>query len=116
QQLEAEQAIDAQAPITRAGWRWLGPDYIGGRVRSLIIDRTNPSKMFVGSVSGGIWRSDDAARSWRPVDDFMANLAVTAMAMDPTNPNIMYAGTGEGYRNYDAVKGAGIFKSTDGGI
>src|SRR5438105_9428187 len=65
---------------------------------------------------GGIWRSDDAGVSWRPVDDFMANLAVSSLVINPRDPNVMYAGTGEIYSNYDALHGGGIFKSTDGGV
>ena len=86
----------------------------------LVIDPTNPNRMFAGSVSGGIWRSLNGGASWQPVDDFMANLAVTTLVMDPGNPNVIYAGTGEGFLNNQAnftdyVRGAGIFKTTDGG-
>src|SRR5262249_28177388 len=52
---------------------------------------------------------------WFPLNDFMANLAIGCMVMDPTDPNVIYAGTGEGYSNIDALRGAGIFKTTDGG-
>src|SRR5262249_9491731 len=49
------------------------------------------------------------------LNDFMGNLAIGCMLMDPTNPNVIYAGTGEGFSNADGLRGAGIFKSTDGG-
>ena len=71
--------------------------------------------MYVGSVSGGIWRTTNGGASWQPLEDFMANMAVSTMVMDPTNPNIIYAGTGEGFFNADRIKGAGIFKTTNGG-
>ena len=97
-------------------WEWLGPGNIGGRIRSIVIHPTQPANMWAGSVSGGIWRTTDGGTSWAPVNDFMANLAVSTMIIDPANPNILYAGTGEiGFRNIDAVRGAGVFKSTDGG-
>jgi photosystem II stability/assembly factor-like uncharacterized protein len=101
--------------ISRTSWTWLGPGNIGGRIRSLVIHRTNPNIMWVGSVSGGIWKTTNGGSSWAPQNDFMANLAVTALVVDPSNPNLLYAGTGEGFFNLDALRGAGIFKTANGG-
>jgi hypothetical protein len=95
-------------------WEALGPGNIGGRTRSIVVHPTKPETMWAGSVGGGVWRSDNAGQSWQPVDDFMANLAVTALVIDPTNPGVLYAGTGEGFSNLDALRGAGIFRTTDG--
>lgn len=96
-------------------WEDLGPGNVGGRTRGLVIDPTNPNIMYSGGVAGGIWKSIDAGASWSPLDDFMANIAVNSLAMDPDNSSILYAGTGEGFFNADAVRGAGIFKTTNGG-
>jgi len=106
---------EKDAGIAADKWTWLGPGNIGGRLRSHIIHPTNHNLMWVGSISGGIWKSTNAGASWAPVNDFMANLAVTCMVMHPTDPNVLYAGTGEGFNNVDAIQGQGIFKSTDGG-
>ena len=79
---------------------------------------SNNEKLWAAGVAGGIWFNNDITdinSSWQNVDDFMANLAITTLAYDPTNTQIFYAGTGEGFFNGDAVRGAGIFKSTDGG-
>ncbi|NJN92681.1 MAG: DUF11 domain-containing protein [Anaerolineales bacterium] len=121
QQVKSMSAAQGQiapfgAGISRTQWNWLGPGNIGGRVRSLLIHPTNPNLMWLGSVSGGIWRTTDGGASWQPVDDFMANLAVSTLAMHPANPNIIYAGTGEGFYNFDGIQGAGVFKSVDGGV
>jgi regulation of enolase protein 1 (concanavalin A-like superfamily) len=105
-----------QADFQRENWRWLGPANIGGRLRSIVIHPTRPSTVFAGSVAGGIWRSDDGAVSWRPVDDFMTNLAIASLAINPRNPDEMYAGTGETFGNADSIRGAGLFKSVDGGV
>ncbi len=99
-----------------SNWEWLGPGNVGGRIRSILIHPTNPNTIWIGSVSGGIWRTDNAGASWYPVDDFMANLAVTSLVMDPKNYNVLYAGTGEGFGNGDGLQGAGVFKSTDAGV
>jgi photosystem II stability/assembly factor-like uncharacterized protein len=71
--------------------------------------------MWAGGVDGGVWKTTNSGAKWFPLDDFMPNLAVSCMVMDPTNPNVIYVGTGEGEYNQDAVQGAGIFKTTDGG-
>jgi photosystem II stability/assembly factor-like uncharacterized protein len=120
--INAKKHIDLMAsfaPLTggidRNSWEWIGPGNIGGRIRAIVIHPTNPNKMWIGSVSGGIWETTDGGASWLPVWDFMPNLAISTMVMDPTNSNVMYAGTGEGFFNVDAIQGAGVFKSTDGG-
>ncbi|MGH7742779.1 MAG: WD40/YVTN/BNR-like repeat-containing protein, partial [Candidatus Eiseniibacteriota bacterium] len=76
-----------------SGWDWLGPGNIGGRIRAILFNPTNANTMWIGSVSGGMWRSDNGGASWGPVNDFMANLAITSIVMDPTNNSIMYAAT-----------------------
>lgn len=106
---------------TALNWEERGPSNVGGRTRAMIIDKADASgnTVLAGSVSGGMFRTTNftsATPSWAPVNDFLSNLAITAMVQDPVNFNVMYAGTGEGWINVDAVKGAGIFKSTDGGI
>lgn len=104
----------AGLPPDRAGWTSLGPGNIGGRTRSIVVHPAAPATMWAGSVGGGVWRTDDGGASWGPVDDLMANLAVCCMAMDPTDPRIIYAGTGEGFFNLDAIRGAGVFLTRDG--
>src|SRR5262245_53787427 len=104
------------AGISPSKWQWLGPGNIGGRVRAIVINPSNSAVWFAGSVGGGIWRTDTAGASWQPVNDFMANLAVSTIVIQPGNSNVMYAGTGEGFYNADGIRGAGIFKSTDGGV
>lgn len=112
----AEEMRQMAAPRAPEDWVWLGPGNIGGRVRAILIDPDDPTIMLAGSVSGGIWRSDDSGASWAPVDDFMANLAVVTLARDPNDADVVYAGTGEGFYNIDSIRGAGIFKSVDRGV
>lgn len=69
--------------------------------------------MYAGCVAGGVWKSLDGGNSWNPLTDMMANIAVSTLAA-ASDFSVIYAGTGEGYYNIDARRGAGIFVTTDG--
>lgn len=103
------------AGIQPGAWTSLGPGNIGGRTRCMVIHPTTPATMWAGSVGGGLWKTTNSGTTWAPLDDFMASLAVSSLVLDPTNPNVLYAGTGEGFYNGDGLRGAGIFRSTNGG-
>ncbi len=98
-----------------SSWQSIGPGNIGGRTRSIVIDPDTPDTMYAGGVAGGIWKSTDAGASWNAADDLMLNLRVCALAIDPTNTSVLYAGTGEGVFSGSGTGGLGIFKSTDAG-
>ncbi|MCG3209543.1 MAG: hypothetical protein FOGNACKC_03170 [Anaerolineae bacterium] len=105
-----------EAGITNTSWTYAGPGNVGGRIRAIL--PINSSTVFIGSVSGGLWKTTNCcstSTTWSPIDDWMANLAISSLIVHPTNANVMYAGTGEGFNNADAIRGAGVFKSTDGG-
>jgi photosystem II stability/assembly factor-like uncharacterized protein len=97
-------------------WTPLGPGNIGGRTRVLVIDPKQPRTVYAAAASGGVWKSTDAGKSWTPLADLLANLSVNALAIHPADSNVLYAGTGEGFFNVDAVRGAGIFKTRDAGL
>ena len=99
-----------------ATWSPLGPTNQGGRTRGLLIDPVDPNIMYAGGVAGGVWKSTDAGGTWMPVADLMANIAIGTLAFDPQDSSVIYAGTGEGFFNFDAIRGAGIFRSTDAGL
>ncbi len=108
--------------LSAISWQERGPNNIGGRVRAIMFDLNDASNntVFAGSVSGGLWKTTNfknVSPTWTQVSSVSANLAITTLAQDPRVgfKNIMYAGTGEGYGNADAVPGLGIYKSTDGG-
>ena len=85
EEMGTNQVSAAGAGINSGSWTWLGPGNIGGRVRALVIHPTNSNTMWAGSVSGGIWKTTNGGASWAPVDDFMANLAVATIVMQPGN-------------------------------
>lgn len=85
---------------------------MSGRVRALAIDPTNSNRLLLGTATGGVWLSNDAGTSWTPLTDSQPSLAIGAVAIDASNPNTFYAGTGEGNGSY---YGVGILKTTDAG-
>lgn len=103
-------------PAGILGWEDVGPGNIGGRTRSLVIDPNDPTILYAGGVTGGIWKSTDEGASWRVIDDTLPNLAIGCITMDPTDSSILYAGTGEGtFPSSSEYTGRGIYKSTDAG-
>ncbi len=102
-------------------WTPLGPGNIGGRTRVVRFHPTVPTTLFAAGVSGGIWKSDDDGTTWRPTGDGLINIAVNALVIDPGRPEVMYAGTGEGYFREEIrgtglpLRGSGIFITTNGG-
>ncbi|MCB0580372.1 MAG: hypothetical protein KDD10_13810, partial [Phaeodactylibacter sp.] len=119
---QRRQALGVRSGIIPILWEERGPNNIGGRTRGLIYDANDPTgrTVWAAGVSGGLWRCDDISANpptWANIDDFFSNLAITTIAQDPNNPNNMYFGTGEnGFGNGDAVRGMGIWQSTDGGL
>jgi len=106
--------------IVGLNWYERGPNNIGGRTRALMFDPNDATKkrVFAGGVGGGLWYNNDitsGVSSWTKIDDFWANIAVSSIAYDPSNTQIMYVGTGEGWYNADSQKGAGVYKTTNGG-
>jgi photosystem II stability/assembly factor-like uncharacterized protein len=93
-----------------------GPDNIGGRIRALVLDKANPNRILIGGISGGIFISDNNGSSWKVIDDHAITPSVTFMDQNPFTPNVIYYCTGEGTGNSADITGAGVFKSTDGGL
>jgi photosystem II stability/assembly factor-like uncharacterized protein len=108
-------------------WASIGPDNIGGRILSLAIDPADATVIWAGSASGGLWRSTtggEGAAAWARVETGFPALAVSAVLLDPLDPQVMYIGTGEisryqrplvGTPGARASYGIGILKSADGG-
>jgi len=101
-------------------WESRGPLQVGGRTRALMFDPNDVTakKVWAGGASGGIWVNNDITDSlsvWQQSNESMANFSISTITSDPVNTQNFYVGTGEGYFNIDAVYGAGIWKSADGG-
>jgi hypothetical protein len=91
-------------------WSDIGPDNVGGRTRGFLIDKNNPNRFFAGSVSGGLWRSDDAGGNWYPVNDTICNEAVSCIAQ--TASGRIFFGTGAAnFENPNGELGSGFVGS-----
>ncbi|MGA2267554.1 MAG: glycoside hydrolase [Bryobacteraceae bacterium] len=95
-------------------WRSIGP-YRGGRTRSAAGVPSQPNVFYIGVCNGGVWKSTDAGRTWQPIFDDQPTGSIGAIAVAPSDPNIVYVGSGEGLQRPDLSTGDGIYKSTDAG-
>ena len=95
-------------------WRMIGP-FRGGRTRAATGVPRQPNVFYMGQVNGGVWKSDDYGRTWTPIFDHESTQSIGAIAVAPSNPNIIYVASGEGLHRPDLSVGNGIYKSTDAG-
>ena len=114
--IEKSRAISRGRVKHLASWTALGPGNTGGRTRALVIDPTNPDVMLAGGVGGGVWRTANGGASWASVTDMLPNQSVSTIAMAPSDPDVVYAGTGEGFMIDFMIRGLGIYRSFDRGL
>ena len=95
-------------------WRLIGP-FRSGRVLAVSGIRGNPNLFYFGAVGGGVWKTTNAGRTWTPIFDGQDAAAIGALAVAPSDPRVIYVGTGEADMRSDITMGHGVYKSTDGG-
>jgi photosystem II stability/assembly factor-like uncharacterized protein len=95
-------------------WRLVGP-FRGGRALTAVGVQGQPGLYYFGAVGGGVWKSTDAGVSWVPIFDSQPIASIGAMAVAPSDPNIIYVGAGEADMREDITQGDGMYKSTDAG-
>jgi photosystem II stability/assembly factor-like uncharacterized protein len=95
-------------------WRMIGP-FRGGRTVAAVGIPSQPNVFYIGVNNGGVWKTTDAGRTWVPIFDDQPTGSVGALAIAPSDPNVIYAGCGEGLQRPDLATGDGMYKSTDGG-
>src|SRR2546428_10130111 len=89
-----------------------GP-FRGGRPRGVAGVPGQPGVFYTGAVNGGVWKTDDFGRTWRPIFDTQPTQSIGDIAVAPSDPNIVYVASGEGLRRPDLSVRNGIYKSTD---
>src|SRR6516165_3070445 len=95
-------------------WRLVGP-FRGGRAVTATGVPGTPDRFYFGAVGGGVWRSDNAGRTWEPIFDAEPIASIGAIAVAPSDPNVIYVGSGEADMRSDISYGNGVYKSADGG-
>src|SRR5579862_8329309 len=95
-------------------WRNIGP-YRGGRTRALSGVASQPNVFYMGGVDSGVWKSDNYGDTWTPIFDDQDTGSIGAIAVAPSDPNILYVGSGEGLPRPDLAVGDGMYRSADGG-
>jgi len=107
----------AQVPLDRYGflqWRCIGP-YRGGRTVGATGVTGQPNVFYIGVNNGGVWKTNDDGRTWKPLFDDQPTGSIGNLAVAPSNPKVIYVGSGEGLQRPDLSVGDGIYKSTDAG-
>src|SRR5438094_9472943 len=95
-------------------WRMIGP-FRGGRTVAAVGIAGEPNVFYIGVNNGGVWKTDDYGLTWKPIFDDQPTGSIGAVALAPSDPNIIYVGSGEGLQRPDLSVGDGMYKSTDAG-
>ncbi|MFL5480104.1 MAG: glycoside hydrolase, partial [Gemmatimonadaceae bacterium] len=109
----AAQAVDTSS-YSALEWRMIGP-FRGGRTIGATGVRGQPNVFYIGVNNGGVWKTTDYGRVWTPIFDAQPTGSIGDIAVAPSNPNVIYVGSGEGVQRPDLSTGDGIYKSTDAG-
>ena len=95
-------------------WRPIGP-MRAGRTKALAGVPSQPFTFYIGMVNGGVWKTSNAGRTWTPIFDDQPTGSIGSIAVAPSDPNVIYVGSGEGLQRPDLAIGNGMYKSTDAG-
>ncbi len=105
------------SPFNKAKWYHIGPTNVSGRATDVvaIMPKGQNYVIYVGTASGGVWKTVNEGTTWEPIFDKAPSTAIGDIALDPTNPDVVWVGTGEANIFRSSQSGCGIYKSTDGG-
>ncbi|RPJ69407.1 MAG: glycosyl hydrolase, partial [Acidobacteria bacterium] len=96
-------------------FRSIGPASMGGRIDDIAAVESDPSTIYVGFATGGLWKTTNNGTTWIPIFDTYSVCSIGAVAVDQRNPNIVWVGTGEANNRQSSSFGDGVYKSTDAG-
>ncbi|MFO7616422.1 MAG: hypothetical protein R6V75_04155 [Bacteroidales bacterium] len=108
---------DALSEVSLNGFRWrgIGPALTSGRISDIAVNPRNHSEFYVGVASGNVWKTTNAGLNFEPIFDNEGSFSIGCITMDPTNPNVIWVGTGENNNQRSVAYGDGVYKSVDGG-
>ena len=113
QKVAVTQKVDTSL-LSELNWRMIGP-HRGGRTIGAVGVPSQPNVFYVGVNNGGVWKTTDFGRTWKPIFDDQPTGSIGDVAVAPSNPEIIYVGSGEGVQRPDLSVGDGIYRSGDGG-
>ena len=118
-----QQAAQTPAPVNQSSdpllrpfvWRAIGPANMGGRIDDIAVVESNPSTMYLGYATGGLWKTTNNGTTWTSLFDTYPVSSIGDIGLAPSDPNVIYVGTGEPNNRQSSSFGAGVYKSTDAG-
>ncbi len=107
--------MESDSPFSNLLWRAAGPEQQGGRVETIAFHPNEPNTIYTGFGSGNLWKSINNGTTWKPIFEDEATFAIGCVAIAPSNPDIIWVGTGEVLMARSSYAGLGVYKSTNGG-
>lgn len=96
-------------------WRQIGPTIMGGRISDLAVVESDPSVFYVGTATGGIWKTENSGVTFEPIFDHEVTASIGDVTVAPSNANVIWVGTGEPQNRQSSPWGNGVYRSTDAG-
>ena len=104
-----------KSPFHGLELRGIGPAFMSGRIADIAIDPADPATWYVAVGSGGVWKTVNAGITWDPIFDGQTSYSIGCVTLDPSNPNVVWVGTGEDVGGRHVGFGDGVYRSADGG-
>ncbi|MBI2901744.1 MAG: PDZ domain-containing protein [Planctomycetes bacterium] len=106
---------DNDPPFGEFRWRQVGPCNMGGRITDIAVVESRPHHFYVAAATGGVWKTTNNGTTWTPVFDRGGTASIGDIAVAPSNPDVIWVGTGEANARNSVTHGDGVYKSVDGG-
>lgn len=101
--------------VSALSFRNIGPALMSGRIGDIVVDPSKPSTWYLAACSGGVWKTENAGVTWKPIFDHQGSYSIGCLAIDPNDRFTIWVGTGENNSQRSVGYGDGLYKSTDGG-
>ncbi len=111
----ANSQTDISSAVANLKYREIGPAVMGGRIADLAVVESKPQIFYVGTASGGLWKTTNHGTTWEPIFDDQPTASIGDVTLAPSNPNVVWVGTGEPQNRQSSPWGNGVYKSTDAG-
>src|SRR5215213_6924493 len=104
-----------EAALKNLQWRSIGPANMGGRIDDFAVVESNPHIIYVGTATGGVWKTTNNGTTWAPVFDEASSPSIGDVTLAPGDPNVVWVGTGEANNRQSSSWGNGVYRSLDAG-